>query len=206
MKKSDNFKSGLDLNSDNIERAVGAVKAGKLVVIPTDTVYGIAVDPDNRDAVAKLVAAKGRDSDKPIALLAADIDAVTEFGAIMNERERALAKEFWPGGLTLVLNVENGVPEGFRVPDLGISREIINRCGGVLRVSSANLSGEEPALTAKDAATALAEENVAVFVDAGPVKVGVASTVVRVNGRKIEILRQGALSIEELNKVMNSEQ
>lgn len=188
---------------EQVDNAVAAIKQGKLVVIPTDTVYGIAADPNNAEAVSHLIAAKGRDADKPIALLASDIDAIIEFGAMMNEREIALAEAFWPGALTLVINVKDGIPEGFRIPDLEISRTIIKRCGGVLRVSSANLSGEEPALTAKDAAEALKGQDIEVFVDVGPVKIGVASTVACAASGEIRIFREGALSAEMLEKAVN---
>lgn len=189
--------------TSNIEDAVKAIKQGQLAVIPTDTVYGIAADPGNVDAVKRLIAAKKRDAGKPIALLASDVESIIAFGAVMNEQETALAKAFWPGALTLVMNVKDAVPEGFRIPDLAISREVIKQCGGVLRVSSANLSGEPPALTAKEAAAALVNEDIAVFLDAGPVKVGVASTVISASSGEIKIFREGALSIEELKKVVN---
>ncbi len=189
----------MDVNKQ-IDQVVAAINQGKLVVIPTDTVYGIAADPNNEDAIVRLIAAKKRDAKKPIALLASDIESIIDFGAIMNEQELALAKAFWPGALTLVMNVKDGSPEGFRIPDLEISREIIKRCGGVLRVSSANLSGEEPALTAKDAAEALAEEDIAMFIDAGPVRVGVASTVASAASGQLKVFREGALSVDELEK------
>ncbi|MCK5528856.1 MAG: threonylcarbamoyl-AMP synthase [Kiritimatiellae bacterium] len=192
------------LIEEQIEQAVSAIKQGKLAVIPTDTLYGIAADPNNDKAVSRLIATKKRDADKPIALLAADIESVVAFGAVMNEQELALAKAFWPGALTLVLNVEDGEPEGFRIPDLEVSRAILKRCGGVLRVSSANLSGEAAALTAEAAAEALASEDIAVIVDAGPVKGGVASTVACAASGELKIFREGAISSAELIKAVNN--
>ena len=192
------------LIEEQIERAVVAIKQGKLAIIPTDTLYGIAADPDNDEAIARLVAAKGRDADKPIALLAVDVESVIEFGAVMNEQELALAKAFWPGALTLVLKVKDGDPEGFRIPDLEVSRTILKRCGGVLRVSSANLSGEAAALTAEAAVDAFASEDIAV-VNAGTVKGGVASTVACAASGELKIFREGAISSAELVKVVTIE-
>lgn len=193
----------LEIPREQVEQAVAAIKQGRLVVIPTDTVYGIAADPNNKDAIARLIATKKRDAEKPIALLASEIESIIDFGAIMNEQELALAKAFWPGALTLVMNVKDGAPEGFRIPDLEISREIIKKCGGVLRVSSANLSGGTPALTAKDAAMALAKEDIAMFIDTGSVKGGVASTVASAASGQLKIFREGALSVDKLRSVLN---
>jgi L-threonylcarbamoyladenylate synthase len=114
--------------------------------------------------------------------------------------ERRLAAAFWPGGLTLVLRVRGGKrrAEGFRVPDHAVCRRLLRLAGGVLRVSSANLSGRPPALTAAEAVLALGGAADAV-VDAGPSPGGVASSVVRVGpGGRIRLLREGAVSAGRL--------
>lgn len=180
----------------SVSRAAGILRQGGLVIMPTDTVYGVAADPANADAVRHLYVAKGRDDGKPVALLAADLAAVEKYGAVLSPTERALAQAFWPGALTLVLKTATG-PEGFRVPDCAVACELLRAAGGVLRVTSANRSGEPPALTAAAATSAL-QGFVDATIDGGPSTGGVASTVVEVDGSKIRVLREGALSLEDL--------
>ena len=123
-------------DAEGLEDAARVLNAGGVVVIPTDTVYGLAAHPSFPEAVERLYTIKGREAKKPIALLAADETAVWEFGYAVPE---TLAKH-WPGALTVVVG-----PEGFRVPDHDWTRELLRRCGGVLRVTSANLSGQRAA-------------------------------------------------------------
>ena len=166
--------------------AARVLNAGGVVVIPTDTVYGLAAHPSFPEAVERLYTIKGREAKKPIALLAADEAAVREFGYEVPE---ALAKH-WPGALTVVVG-----PEGFRVPDHAWTRELLRRCGGVLRVTSANLSGQR---AATDAPQALADVGLSadLVVDDGISPGGVPSTVVRVKGDgSYEILRAGAIAL-----------
>ena len=174
-------------------RAADALAAGALVVLPTETVYGLAADARRPDALARIYGAKRRDAGKPVAFLASDRDAVEAAGAILSPAARALAARFWPGALTLVLPRGDGF-EGFRVPDHDLARDIVRRCGGVLRVTSANLSGEPAALTAGEALRTL-EASVELVLDAGPVTGGEASTVVRVTVERVEVLRQGPVAV-----------
>ncbi|MGQ9660763.1 MAG: L-threonylcarbamoyladenylate synthase [Kiritimatiellia bacterium] len=167
------------------------LRDGGIVVLPTDTVYGIAVDAHLPEAVELLYAVKGRETNKPIPLLAADRTDVERWGATLTRIDRCLANLFWPGPLTIVLRVGD-VYEGFRVPDFGITRTILREAGGVLRVTSANRSGEPPALTAEEALRAIGF-GVAAVVDAGPAPGGVASTVVKVEEGQVRILREGAI-------------
>jgi len=176
--------------------AVQALEDGQLVVLPTETVYGVGANPAVAGAAQRLADAKGRDRDKPIALLAASLDDVRRMGAELSSRALRLADAFWPGPLTLVLRVGDSF-EGFRIPAHAVALELLRRSGGILRVSSANLSGEPPALTAQDAIDALGE-SVVVVLDAGPSEVGEASTVVRVAGDEIEMLREGAIPYDAL--------
>ena len=169
-----------------LEDAARVLNAGGVVVIPTDTVYGLAAHPSVPEAVERLYTIKGREAKKPIALLAADETAVREFGYEIPE---TLAKH-WPGALTVVVG-----PEGFRVPDHAWTRELLRRCGGVLRVTSANLSGQR---AATDAPQALADVGLSadLVVDDGISPGGVPSTVVRVkDDGSYEILRAGAITL-----------
>lgn len=173
-------------DENGLADAARVLNAGGVVVIPTDTVYGLAAHPAFPAAVARLYAIKGRVAQKPIALLAADVAAVRAFGYEVPDR---LAK-FWPGALTVVVG-----SEGFRVPDHAWTRELLRRCGGVLRVTSANLSGRR---AATDAPQALADVGLSadLVVDDGLSPGGVPSTVVRVlEDGTSTVLRAGAVTV-----------
>lgn len=178
-------------DDEGLTVAAAVLNRGGVAVIPTDTVYGLAARPDFPAAVERLYSIKGREKRKKIALLAADVAAVETFGASLPPKARELAENHWPGALTMVVG-----DEGFRVPDHGWTRRLLAACGGVLRVTSANLSGERPAT---DAPQALAEVGLSadLVIDDGPSPGGVPSTVVRVreNGG-IEVIRQGAVSLD----------
>ncbi len=184
-----------------IDEAAQALKQGQLVIVPTDTVYGVAADPDSPAACHRLAEAKGRDADKPVALLADDVPAVIQRSGPLGPAERCLAEAFWPGPLTLVLDMPDGGTEGFRVPDSDVTRALLRACGGVLRVSSANLSGEPAALTAQAAADAIGDR-VAVVIDDGPVTGGRASSVVRISGGQVVLLREDALGRPDIDLVL----
>jgi L-threonylcarbamoyladenylate synthase len=179
-----------------LEAAAAVLLAGGVALIPTDTVYGLAAHPDFPDAVARLYTIKGREAGKPIALLAADAAAVERFfgaapgmGADIGD-----LTVHWPGALTLVLPKADGY-EGIRVPDHDWTRRLLARCGGVLRVTSANMSGQRPATDAPAALAALGL-SADLLVDDGVSPGGEASSVVQVmpDGTR-RLLRAGALEL-----------
>lgn len=179
-----------------LAEAADALRRGDLVVVPTETVYGLAADPRAAGAVERIFGAKGRAQDKPVTLLASGLEQVRAHGASMSAAAERLARAFWPGPLTLVLRTPGGF-RGFRVPNHEVALALLERVGGVLAVTSANRSGEEPAVTARQAAAALAG-HVALVLDGGRSPGGVPSTVVKVDGGKIEILRAGAIPEREI--------
>jgi L-threonylcarbamoyladenylate synthase len=187
-----------DNRADSVEQAVEALRRGSLVIVPTDTVYGLAADPRARGAEERLFEAKARDRNKPVPLLAASLADIGKYGAALGELEKKLADRFWPGPLTLVLNVGERT-EGFRVPDFEPALMLLREVGSVLRVTSANLSGRPPALSAGDAVSAVGEF-VDVALDAGPSPGGTPSTVARVENGRIRILREGAIRLETLEE------
>jgi len=180
-----------------VTAAATALKRGNLVVLPTDTVYGVAADPRVPGAEEQLRQAKDREAGKPIPILAADAAAVAA-GFAMSTEQRRLANRFWPGPLTLVLRAD-GRSEGLRVPDCDTTRAVIRACGGLLRVTSANRSGEPPALTAEAAAAALVSR-VALVLDEGPSPGGVPSSVVAVENGRIRMIREGAIPTREIER------
>jgi L-threonylcarbamoyladenylate synthase len=169
-------------DEEGLEAAAKVLLAGGVAVIPTDTVYGLAAHPDFPEAVDRLYTIKGREAKKPIALLAASVEATPV-------KHRLTEK--WPGGLTIVFG-----GEGYRVPDHDWTRRLLAKCGGLLRVTSANLSGQR---AATDAPQALADVGLSadIVVDDGISPGGVPSTVVKVDGGHIEVLRLGACRISD---------
>lgn len=190
--------------AEAVRRAADVLAAGGLVVLPTDTVYGVAADGRLPGAEERLARAKGRPEDKPIPLLAAGLAEVENYGAALTPAERRLAEAFWPGPLTLVLRVPRAgaaAREGFRVPDCATALALLRAVGGVLRVTSANRSGEPPALTAAQAADALGA-SVELFLDGGPAPGGVPSSVVQIEEGGLNVLRAGAIPEAALRQVL----
>ena len=173
--------------------AVAALKEGQLIVVPTETVYGLAADSG---VVGKIFEAKGRPDDKPVPLLAYDAAAIENGGCDLGPIGRRLAAAFWPGPLTLVVRMA-GEFTGFRVPDYPVTQVVLRLWGRWLAVTSANRSGEPAAVRAEEAADALGS-SVAYVLDAGPSPGGVPSTVVKIDGDRIEILREGCISKEKI--------
>lgn len=188
-----------DGQASTVDAVAGALAAGKLAVLPTDTVYGVAVHPEAGAAgLGRIRAAKGRDADKPIALLVRDAGVLTRWSvAPVPDHVQALADRHWPGPLTLVLQTAEGM-EGFRVPAHDATLAVLGATGGALRVTSANLAGNPPARTVAEALAALAG-HVSCALDAGPLQSREVSSVVRWNGRSLELLREGALSAADLD-------
>lgn len=181
-----------------LAEAAAVLRRGGLVVIPTDTVYGLAVHPDVPAGLARVYGAKGRAEDKPIVLLISTADQVARLGGEFGACAARLAAAFWPGAVTLIVSTATGT-QGFRVPDSVAARGLLALCGGALHVTSANRSGDAPPRCAADAAAALGDA-VDLVLDAGTVP-GAASSVVRVHDDGIEILRAGPLDAGELEKV-----
>ena len=169
-----------------------------MIILPTETVYGLAA-LDRPEAEEAIYRAKARDPRKPIPLLAADVDAVERFGARITPRARRVAERYWPGALTLVLPV-NDRWEGFRVPDHAVARAVAEAAGGILRVTSANLSGAPAALTADQAGEALGGR-VALILDAGPCRWRQASTVVKAGDDPWILLREGVIPWAEIQTI-----
>jgi len=192
-----------------VTAASQAVQRGDLVVIPTDTVYGIGADAFDADAVKRLLAAKGRGRDMPPPVLVSSATTVDALATDLPGYARALIEEFWPGPLTLVcrqqpsLQWDLGDTRGtvaIRMPDHDVALAVLERTGP-LAVSSANKTGQ-PAATDADAVLEMLGEDVAVVVDAGTSPGGESSTIVDVTGGQGRVLRRGALSLDDLNEVL----
>lgn len=192
-----------------IEAAALAIRRGELIVLPTDTVYGIAADAFSPDAVSALLAAKGRGREMPPPVLVSAATTLDALAVGVPDYARKLVEEFWPGALTVVcrqqtsLQWDLGETRGtvaVRMPDDEIALAVLERTGP-LAVSSANLSGRPAARTADEAESMLGE-SVEVIVDAGTSAGADASTIVDCTGAEGRILRRGAISLDALNAVL----
>jgi L-threonylcarbamoyladenylate synthase len=186
-----------------------AVQRGQVIVIPTDTVYGVAADAFDADAVAELLKAKGRGREMPPPVLVSTATTLDALAVDVPDYARALIKEFWPGPLTVVCTQQSSLrwdlgdsrgTVAVRMPDHEVALELLERTGP-LAVSSANLTGQPPATDA-DVAEEMLGEYVALIVDAGPTFKTEASTIVDVTTSPGRVLRHGALSLDELNAVL----
>jgi L-threonylcarbamoyladenylate synthase len=198
-----------DVRVDAISTAVHSVSAGELVVLPTDTVYGLGADAFDAVAVADLLRAKGRGREFPVPVLVGSWSTLDGLVTAVDSRTRDLVEAFWPGGLTLVvrhapsLNWDLGDAQGtvaVRMPLHPVAIELLERTGP-MAVSSANRHGEPAATTAAEAQEQLGDD-VAVYLEDGPVPGGIASTIVDVTAGRPRILRLGALGVEELREVV----
>ncbi len=204
------FRTAVESERDEgIANAALAVQRGELVVLPTDTVYGVGADAFDPEAVQRLLAAKGRGREMPPPVLVSAATTLDALAVGVPSWARALIKELWPGPLTLVchqqpsLQWDLGDTRGtvaVRMPDHDVALELLARTGP-LAVSSANRSGM-PAAQDADAAEEMLGDSVAVILDDGPSPGAEASTIVDVTGSEGRVLRLGALSLERLNEVV----
>ncbi len=190
--------------------AIVALRAGELVVYPTETFYGIAADPFSPTALDKLFAIKGRDPQKPVALIAADSQMAFAIANEVPAVARRLANAFWPGPLTIVVPARDGFPAQLIGPDGGvgvrvsphpIARALSENLGHPITATSANRSGEEPATTLQRARESLGDK-VKVFLEGGTLHASAPSTVVACDSRGYRIIRAGAISERELAAVL----
>jgi len=201
--------------SDPVERRAGleaaahAARAGGLVVMPTDTVYGIGADAFDAAAVRALLAAKGRGPDMPVPVLVGSWSTIDGLVMAVPPTARTLIEAFWPGGLSLVvehapsLNWDLGDARGtvmIRMPLHPVALDLL-RLVGPMAVSSANRSGSPPATTAAAAYEQLGDD-VSIYLEGGVSPIGVASTVIDLTAETPRVLRQGAVSIERIRDVI----
>ncbi|ATD70428.1 L-threonylcarbamoyladenylate synthase [Gordonia sp. GONU] len=196
--------------SAGIRAAVGAAKAGRLVVVPTDTLYGVGCDAFDSDAVGSLLAAKHRGRDMPVPVLVGSWHSIDGLVLSVPQAARDLIEAFWPGGLSLVVRQapslawDLGDTDGtvmLRMPLHPVAIELLREVGP-MAVSSANVSGRPPATTVDEAREQLGDE-ISVYLDGGPAPVAQASTIVDVSGAQPRILREGAITAEAVAEVLD---
>jgi tRNA threonylcarbamoyl adenosine modification protein (Sua5/YciO/YrdC/YwlC family) len=198
-----------DNRGSAIDAAVAAVKSGRLVVMPTDTVYGIGADAFDSQAVAALLAAKGRGRDMPVGVLVGSWHTIDGLVYSVSDSARELIRAFWPGALSLVvqqapsLQWDLGDARGtvmLRMPLQPVAIELLRQTGP-MAVSSANVSGQPPAATAQEARRQLGDL-VDVYLDGGTAEQQAASTILDLTGSQPRILRDGPVSAEAIAAVL----
>ncbi len=197
-----------NINLDDIKQAADFIKSGKLVIFPTETVYGIGADGLNSDAINDIFKAKGRKNDNPLILHVSSIDMVYRIAKNINEIELKLMNKFFPGPLTIIFDKKECVPYeatggldtvGIRMPSNIIANKLIEYSDTPIAAPSANVSGKPSGTNISDIIDELGNK-VSCIIDGGDTKIGVESTVVRVIDNKIHILRPGYVTKEMLEE------
>ena len=183
------------------------LRRGEIGAFPTDTVYGVAAHPTHPDSIARLFKAKRRPLDKAIPILLADIEGLEQIAESPGGAAIRLAERFWPGALTIVLRRRKSDPDdpptvAVRIPSLEIARDIIRQAGGLLAVTSANISGGLDCITAAQVVEQLGGR-IDGLLDGGTCPGGVSSTVVDATLEPVRILRQGGTTLDALREVVD---
>ncbi|GAA2525226.1 L-threonylcarbamoyladenylate synthase [Rarobacter incanus] len=195
----------------SLDAAVATIARGDLVVLPTDTVYGVGADPFDPRAVARLLAAKGRGRQMPPPVLVANESGLDALADQVPDFVRALVAAFWPGGLTVICSVQPslawdlGETRGtvaLRMPNHPAALALLTRTGP-LAVSSANLTGHPAALTCADAQSQLGD-SIGCYLDGGSAPGQIASTIVDATGGSARVVRLGAIDVAALEAVIGS--
>ncbi|WP_040794775.1 L-threonylcarbamoyladenylate synthase [Nocardia higoensis] len=198
-----------DSRAAGLTAATSALKSGRLVVMPTDTLYGLAADAFDSTAVAELLAAKRRGRDMPVPVLVGSWNTIDGLVFSVRPQARELIRAFWPGGLSLVVQQapslawDLGDTRGtvmLRMPLHPVALDLLREVGP-LAVSSANVSGQPPAATAAAAREQLGSL-VSVYLDGGPAAHAVASTIVDLTADQPRVLREGAVAVAEIAEVL----
>lgn len=183
---------------------------GAIVALPTETAYGLAADATKPTVVNKLVRAKGRSSNKPIALMVGDIRIVRRYFYLTGNSKK-LAAKFWPGPLTLLLVPKYRFPKkiigsgnlvGVRIPGDRWLQQILLTLGKPLTATSANAANKPTPYSSTEVRKFIKKTEIKYLVDAGRLPIRPTSTVVRVNNDKIEIIRAGAISVKRIKSVI----
>ena len=199
------------LSANQLDEAAELLRQGKVLAFPTETVYGLGVIFDSKEAYDELVKVKRRPPTKPFTLMLADKEDVEKYAAL-NKVSKAIVDELMPGQITMITKAQPGLPAwcisdigniGIRIADYDLIRELIRKTGKPLLVPSANKSGEEPGTTAQQVVDAFGDEIVAVI--DGKTVSNTPSTIVHVGETHTEIFREGAITIEQIKQAIHKE-
>ncbi len=194
-----------------VDEAVKALKNGELVIVPTETVYGLAADGLNEQAIKNLYEVKGRPAGKPIMMQVSDLQMVRKIVKTIPSAAEKIIDKFWPGPVSLVLSKKASVSSilsaggstiGVRMPNHQLTLEIIRKVGQPLAVPSANISGQKSPRNAEQAAESLKGLPIAGIVDGGDCQFGIESTIVDCTGDEPKILRKGAIGEDQIMAIL----
>lgn len=194
------------ITAGNIGRAAEIIRAGGLVAVPTETVYGLAANGLDSAAVEQVYAVKGRPEVKPLSLMVHGAGAMARCWIEVPPQAESLARDFWPGPLTIIAESDPGIPEivraggntvGLRCPDHPLTLELLEKCGVPLAVPSANPSGKPSPKTAQDV-LGYFDGKIDAVIDGGECGIGTESTIITLAEKPFKILRQGALADYEI--------
>lgn len=197
------------INENEIKQAAEEIRKGNLVLFPTETVYGIGANALNAEAVKKIFIAKGRAQDNPLIVHVSNIQMVEEIVEDISNLERKLIERFWPGPLTIIFPRKNVIPNvvtanldtvAIRMPSNKIASILIEKAGVPIAAPSANISGKPSGTKVEDILAEL-DGKVAYILDGGFTDIGLESTVIKINGDTIDILRPGKITKEQLEEV-----
>jgi L-threonylcarbamoyladenylate synthase len=198
--------------AENFAAAVAALRRGKPIVFPTETLYGLGADALNVAAVEKIFQLKGRDSNNPIPVLVADNTMLRALVAEVSPRAEQLMASFWPGPLTLVLPARKDLPRpllnstggiAVRISSQPIATALVKALGRPLTATSANPSGKIPARTVEQATKYFAGQ-IEIFVDGGELTSKIGSTVAEISGDTLKIIRSGEIGKTQLQRVVGN--
>ncbi len=196
----------LGTSKSDIEAAASLITEGKVVGMPTETVYGLAADATNEDAVKKIFEAKGRPADNPLIVHVSSFDMIYDLVSHIPPLAEILAKKFWPGPLTMIMPKSDKIPNvtsggldtvGIRLPSHPVAQALINASKKPLAAPSANLSGS-PSPTNCERVYEDMRGRIPAIIDGGESDVGVESTVISFEDGGIRVLRPGKISVEDL--------
>jgi L-threonylcarbamoyladenylate synthase len=189
-----------------LDAAVDAFRAGGVIACPTETFYGLCVDPFDAGAVRRLFELKGRGFDKPVSCIVKDVEMLWTIAAEVPPAALILIERFWPGPLTIVFKARPHIPPGLlagtgrigaRVSSDAVARRLVDALGSPMTATSANPAGKAPAVTAREVAGYF-DGSVDVVIDGGRAPGGMPSTVVDVTGDEVVVVREGAVPASEV--------
>ena len=198
------------INEKQLDNCIEVIKNGGIVVFPTETVYGIGTNAFCEESVRKIYEIKNRPDEKPLSILLSNKEQIEKYAIISNDIERKIIESFMPGPITIILQRKKGMldyvaPEkntiGIRIPDNNIILQILKKLYLPMVAPSANISGEPSAIELKDILEVF-KDKVDVCIDGGKCEISESSTIVQVVDNKIQIIRQGIITLKEIESIL----
>ena len=193
-----------DTYAENIKVAANALLSGKIVAFPTETVYGLGVCADNDIAIDNLYSVKQRSKDKKLSIMISESEEVSKYVKHVPLIAEKLIGAFWPGPLTIILDLDDNSTVGLRNPDNRVIRDLINEVAVPIASTSANISGGSPAIDAQQVISNFSDK-IDVVLDGGPAEAGNPSTVVKIWDDTYKIIRHGVIGKERLSRCLNED-